>query len=167
MEKTKKALDHAAALSRAQSYCALAERCAHQVKQKLRLWGAAECDYEDIIERLRSRDFINHRRYAHAFARDKHRLSGWGAQRIARELRARHIEAEHIQSALAELAEEHDIQAKLRTTLEGKLKTFPPNLDRRKAYERLMRYGLYRGYDYDAVSSLAEGLLRALNKAED
>jgi recX family len=54
---------------------------------------------------------------------------------------------------LAELEEgEHSSpREQVLTLLRKKLRTLPPSLERRKVKDRLMRYGLYRGYEYEDV----------------
>ncbi len=159
METPKQTLDYAAALARAERYCAQAEHCLYEVRHKLRLWGAQADEIPAILDSLVERGFVDEARYARAFARDKHRFSGWGAQRIASQLRARHLASADIATAVAELQAEFDTADKLRTLLTSRYRTLPASLPRARAYERLMRYGLYRGYSYDAVASVVSSLL--------
>ena len=43
--------------------------------------------------------------------------------------------------------------------LRKKYRTFPQSLERRKAFDRLMRYGLYRGYEYEEVREATRTIL--------
>ncbi|MDO4692490.1 MAG: regulatory protein RecX [Porphyromonadaceae bacterium] len=159
MRQDKAPLTEEQALSKAARYCVGAERCLWEVQRKLAQWGASPEDYEPILAYLLAEGFVCEARYAEAFARDKHRFSGWGARRIEQELRARQIKSADIGTALGALEAELDPQEQLQKLLEKKYRSLPEGLDRRKAYERLMRYGLYRGYDYDAVAEIASTLV--------
>lgn len=154
-----KVIDRAKAYERAARYCATAERCNAQVLAKLRTWGAPSRDVQSILYDLTEAGFVDDERYAKAFTRDKHRFSGWGTRRIASELRAKGISSDIISTALTELTDECDTRDKLRTILEARLRSIPETLDRRRAWERLVRFGLYRGYDYEDVASIASSLL--------
>lgn len=153
-------MDEKQALSRAMSYCAVAERCAWEVRRKLKAWGIADEQHEDILAKLFREHYLNHERYACAFARDKFRFSGWGWRRIEQELRLRHIGSADIAAAKGGLEEEQTTE-KLREVLESKKRSLSPSLEPRKAYERLVRFGLYRGYDYDEVTRTARQILDA------
>lgn len=149
------------ALMRAMGYCALAERCAFDVLRKLKAWGVEEECHDDILDELFREHYLDHGRYACAFARDKHRFSGWGWRRIEQELRLRQITSADIACAQQMLAEQEQEGDKLNEVLERKLRSFPPSLEPRKVYERLVRFGLYRGYDYEAVVRTARQLLNS------
>ncbi|WP_044189067.1 regulatory protein RecX [Porphyromonas sp. COT-290 OH860] len=158
MRQDKAPLTREQALGKAARYCVGAERCLWEVRRKLEQWEASPEDYADILNYLQTEGFVDEGRYAEAFARDKHRFSGWGARRIEQELRGRHLKSADIAAALRRLEEELDPREQLQKLLEKKYKSLPSGLDRHKVYERLMRYGLYRGYDYEAVSSVASAL---------
>lgn len=147
------------ALRKATTYCARAEHCLSEVRQKLWQWRLEECYHEETLRYLTDNNYIDEWRYAEAFARDKHRLSAWGARRIADELRSRRIPSEAISAALAQLEAEAPITDKLSSLLERKFASLPADLEPRKQRERLLRYALYKGYDYDAARSAIERLL--------
>lgn len=148
------------AMNRAMTYCALAERCAWDVKRKLRNWGVEEEHYEEILEQLFREHYLNHARYASAYTRDKYRFSGWGWRRIEQELRLRQISSSDIAIAHEVLAEEEKTeQDKVLELLERKMRSLPHTLEPRKIYERLLRFGLYRGYCYEDVVRATRSLL--------
>lgn len=151
VERAKSELTPAEALERAASYCVKAERCIRQVRDKLYQWGIRGGEIDMIIDTLVERQFIDERRYACAYARDKHRFSSWGARRIASELRQRGVSSEIIREAIDELEDEYNIDEQLQTLLERKWRTISSDVPRRKAWEQMTRYALYRGYEYDAI----------------
>ena len=74
-------------LHKAASYCPISEHCISDVTTKLRAWEVEEFDRKKIIENLIEDDFINEKRYAVAFVRDKFRLNKWGKIKITMALR--------------------------------------------------------------------------------
>lgn len=84
-------------------WCDLRERCAVEVRQKLRGWGYNAQTTDDWIAELEQEGTLDEGRFAVAFASGKFRLSKWGKSKIAGELRMRQIASEHIQNALSEI----------------------------------------------------------------
>lgn len=134
-----------AALLRAQALCSRGEHCEADVRAKLSAWGIDYAQINIIIASLISEDFINHSRYATAFARDKYRFNGWGRQKIIQALRAKRIEDNLINNALLEIndneyddAMQHALNAKAKQ-LRGK--------EPRLARASLIRFAASRGYE--------------------
>lgn len=159
----KRSLSPDEAYARLASYCATAERSLADVQRKLRGWEVEDELQEAIIDRLLREDFLNLERFARAFVRDKYRFNGWGPIRLRQELRKHRLPSDLIDDALSELEEalEEEDDDQLLRILSGKLRTIPRNLDRRKIFERLMRFGLYRGYPYEEVREAIGELLDA------
>lgn len=151
------------ALRKATSYCARAEHCLHEVRQKLWQWRLDEAHHEEVLYYLTDNGYIDEARYAEAFARDKHRFSAWGVRRIADELRARRVPSALIRRAIASLEEEFPLEDQLTTLLERKLASIPEGLEPRKRYDRLMRHALYKGYSYDEIRDTLGRLLQDLD----
>lgn len=147
------------ALVRAAHYCVGVERCRYDVGRKLEQWEIEEHDRQGILAYLEAEHFIDELRYAEAFARDRHRLSGYGLRRIEQELRAKRIPPRYIRQALELLLETENPREKLLALLEKKYRSLPQSLDPHKVYERLMRYALYRGYDYDEAVEVCREIL--------
>lgn len=150
---TQKALTPKEAVARLASYCATSEHAPLELLRKLQRWGIEGDEAEEIVEQLKAEGFVDEKRFAVAFVRDKYRFNGWGPLRLRDELRRLRIPARYIDEALAELEEgEHSSpREQVLTMLRKKLRTLPPSLERRKVKDRLMRYGLYRGYEYEDV----------------
>lgn len=148
------------ALLRAARYCVGAERCCSDIRRKLWQWQVDEALHEEIIAYLLAEKYVDEERYCAAFVHDKSSLALWGTRRIHHELRAKQIPERTIQAALRELEEECEPSDQLLTLLSRKFRTLPDSLEWRKAYERLVRYGLYRGYEYDDIAPIAKSLLK-------
>lgn len=137
----------------AESYCMRAEHCKSEVQSLLKRHGGSNEQIEAIIRLLEQDRFINETRYALAFARDKYRFAHWGALRITQELRARKISQTDIENALQTIREEFDLAEDARRIILKKYTSMHKS-DRRKVYTGLMRFGLYRGYDYELLHQI-------------
>ena len=141
-----KALTPEEAYIRLAHLCSGSEQAPLTLERKLQRWGIDEDEAGEILERLKAEGFVSERRFAVAFVRDKYRFNGWGPLRLRSELRRLGIPTEFIDEQVVEL-------------LRKKYRTFPQSLERRKAFDRLMRYGLYRGYEYEEVREATRTIL--------
>ncbi len=145
---------------KAERYCVRAERSAWDVRRKLWDWGLRDKEQgEELIAQLENERYLDEERFARAFARDKYRFNSWGLRRIEQELRMRQIDSRLIAEILQEVEDEFDIQEQLQALLEKKYRSLPAGLERRKVYDRLMRYAAYRGFDFDDAQSIIEDLM--------
>ena len=156
-----KALTPEEAYIRLAHLCSGSEQAPLTLERKLLRWGIDEDEAEEILERLKAEGFVSERRFAVAFVRDKYRFNGWGPLRLRCELRRLGIPTEFIDEALEELEEEeeHSTYEQVVELLRKKYRTFPQSLEQRKAFDRLMRYGLYRGYEYEEVREATRTIL--------
>lgn len=101
MKKNDRPIQPTEARQRLEALCAKAEHCRWELRRKLALWHIGPSDAEAIMEHLEDRRFVDDRRYACAYARDKFALSGWGRRKIEAQLRMRRIDSAMIKEALA------------------------------------------------------------------
>lgn len=137
------------ALMKAEAYCSVAEHCKEEVYCKLKQWGAPLDSFEAIVNQLETEGFIDERRYARAFVRDKYRFAQWGRQKILQALKMKRLPACHVTKAINEIDEEEymDILTSLLRKKQGSIKA---NTD----YERtgkLIRYAVGKGYETGIV----------------
>ena len=150
------------AYARLASYCAQAERSPSDLRRRMQRLELEEELQAELLSRLEAEGFVSGERFARAFVHDKHRFNGWGPRRLEHELRRHGIASSVIATALEELEEEtsaEDEEPRVLQLLRAKQRSLPAGLERRKAYDRLMRFGLYRGYDYDEVREAITQLL--------
>ncbi|WP_455109760.1 regulatory protein RecX [Porphyromonas sp.] len=150
------------AYARLARYCAQAERSPSDLRRRMQRLELAEELQAELLMRLEAEGFVSGERFARAFVHDKHRFNGWGPRRLEHELRRHDIASSVIAAALEELEEEtsaEDEESRVLELLRTKQRSLPAGLERRKAYDRLMRFGLYRGYDYDEVREAIAQLL--------
>ena len=141
------------ALASLMRLCARAEKCEGDARRLMRRWGVDQKAAEEVLARLVRDRFIDDRRYATLFVREKLNLSGWGAYKIRTALKRKEVSEEIIREALAELD-----SGKLRARLDEQLKRKLRTLKAKTPYElktKLIRYGLSLGYDYEAVMDAA------------
>lgn len=137
-------VDTDALLSRAQRYCATAERCTYEVSMLLGRLGATTEQTDAIIDKLQQQAYINDARYCQAFVHDKVAFQAWGRMKIIMGLRAKHLPDELIDNAITAI-DEQAYNANIRKLILSKR-----NQDRQKQ----LRFMLQRGYTFDDLSSL-------------
>lgn len=152
--KTKSAEEALRSLMR---LCARGERSTGDAMRLMRTWGVPEGERQAVVDRLVAQRFIDNSRYAELYVREKSRLSGWGARKIAMQLRTKGVEKEVITEALAtiDIDEQSD---RLAEKLRRKMRTTKAQSD----YEmrgKLLRYALGLGYDYDDASTALDKIM--------
>lgn len=98
----------------------------------------------NVVDRLKRESLIDDARYANQFARQRAQSRKQGKFRIARELRARGVQDDHIEAALEANAPETDEAAMVRQRIERKLKLLRGEIDSKKIaalYRSLLRAG--------------------------
>lgn len=133
-------------LSRAQRYCATAERCTYEVSMLLGRLGATTEQTDAIIDKLQQQDYINDARYCQAFVHDKVAFQAWGRMKIIMGLRAKHLPDELIDNAIAAINEQA-YNANIRKLILSKR-----NQDRQKQ----LRFMLQRGYTFDDLRFVSQ-----------
>ena len=131
--------------------CARAEKSTGDAYRLMRLWGVPEGEWRGVVERLVAERFIDNRRYAMLYTREKSSLAGWGAKKIAHQLAAKGIEREIIAEVTAQLDGDSMVD-RLMDKLQRKSRTTKAA----NSYElrgKLLRYALGLGYDYEQAMS--------------
>lgn len=98
----------------------------------------------NVVDRLKGEGLIDDARYANQFARQRAQSRKQGQFRIARELRARGVQDQHIEAALEANAAETDEATMVRQRIERKLKLVRGEIDEKKIaslYRSLLRAG--------------------------
>ena len=134
--------------------CAKAERSSGDALRLMRGWGVADADARRVLDRLIADRFIDDRRYAEAFVREKMNLSGWGRYKIGASLRAKGIPQALVAEAMAQ-TDGTDMGDRLPEIL---LRRMRP-LKAASAFDaraKLMRYALSQGYDYETARDCVE-----------
>ena len=135
--------------------CSRSEKSTGDALRLMRTWGVPEAEQRGVLNKLIADRYIDNRRYAEAYTREKSQLAGWGERKIAMQLRLKGVERETISAVLAELMADDSMAERLREKLTKKLRTVKAAND----YElrgKLLRYALGLGYDYDMAAEAVE-----------
>ena len=152
--KTKSAAQAFAALQR---LAARSEKSSGDAMRLMQRWGVPEKERRGVLAKLVEQRFIDDRRYAEAYVREKSRLGGWGARKIALQLRSKGISQEIIKQALGKI-DGYEQRQRLEEKLRRKLKGIKAVND----YElrgKLLRYALSLGYDYDTSTEAVQSVI--------
>lgn len=137
--------------------CARGERSTGDALRLMRTWGVPEGERTAVVEKLVAQRYIDNRRYAEAYTREKSNLAGWGPKKIALQLRIKGIES-HIITETLRMLDDDTRRTHLDERLRRKLRTTKAAT----SYElrgKLLRYALSLGYDYDMSHSAVETIL--------
>ncbi len=135
--------------------CSRSEKSTGDALRLMRTWGVPEAEQRGVLDKLIADRYIDNRRYAEAYTREKSQLAGWGERKIAMQLRLKGVERETISTVLAELMADDSRAERLHEKLEKKLRSVKAAND----YElrgKLLRYALGLGYDYDMAAEVVE-----------
>ena len=132
-------------LERLQRQCARMEYCVSDIRRKAlkAMEGDAEAT-ERIVASLVKDRFVDDRRYAAAFAREKASLQGWGPVKIRFQLRGKGIPDEAVAEALQEIDPEK-AASKLDKLAADKYRLLQGDPQCRL---KLLKALLARGYEY-------------------
>ena len=131
--------------------CSRREYCTADVLKKAE--KALDGDHQQAVKVLNvlvEDKYVDDRRYAAAFARDKSSIAGWGAVKIRYMLSAKGISKDIISEALEEV-DVRKADDRLRKLLENKDRSLKEDPQRKM---KLLRFALGRGYSYDEVSAI-------------
>ena len=156
VQKVKRAKTAHEALSALMRLCARAERSSGDAIRLMHGWGLAEEEAQQVLARLVRERFIDDGRYAEAFVRDKMRLSGWGAYKIASALRAKGVAKGVIDEAMKQ-ATPTDMRDRLISLLTRRMKTMKYK-SKADARQKLLRYALSAGYDFSTARDCVESI---------
>ena len=117
---------------------------------------------QKVLARLKQNGLIDDARYAKQFARQRTEIRHQGKFRVARELRARGVPDQHIESAVAESSANSDEAAMVRQRIHRKLK-FLRGLNSNKTLDDRKVASLYRTLLRAGFSS--ETIRRELKRA--
>lgn len=151
MNDRKKTTDPTQAmLDRARRYCAMAEQCESNVRQKLIGWGASTADIDSIIDRLRDENYLDDERYARAYCESKMLHQHWGRQKVLYQLRLKHLPKDAIDSGMVAVADEA-YMAMLAETAGRKLADLG-GADAPDAVRRLTAFLASRGFSFEDIN---------------
>ncbi len=144
------------ALHKAAVYCSSSERCISDLKDRFESWQVKDADRQKIIDYLITEKYIDEKRYATAYAKDKFRYNKWGKIKINLQLKAKQIDDEIIREALNNIDEDDYIEM-VRKLTKDKLK----HISYQNEYEKkakLVRFLTSKGFESGIVFKVLDEL---------
>jgi len=146
------------ALNKAMALCASREYSSEDIRLKLNSWGLDASGAISVISTLIKENFINDKRYAEAFVKDKYKQNKWGKVKIAAHLRLKNIPSEIIESALATIDD-----GQYRQTIRDILTSHRRFIKAKNQFDlkgKFLRFGLSKGFEshilYDILNEMEE-----------
>ncbi len=147
--KTARAKSPEEALSSLMRQCAKAEKSSGDAMRLMSRWGLPSEQRVGVLQQLIAEKFIDDRRFAQAFVREKLNLSGWGERKIASSLKLKGISDGIISEVLSDL-DRDSMEERLFAKIERKARSVKYK-DKYDFKSKLIRYGISLGYDYSMV----------------
>ena len=117
-------------------------------------------DRRQILEKLQRQHFIDDERFAEAYVREKTRLAGWGIHKIRAGLRMKGIAPALIERVTQVLSDQRpDNKQRLAELLARKRRSLK-EADVYKVKDKLIRFGMSRGFDYEDVADVVQQVLQ-------
>jgi len=136
------------------NFIAFRERCESEVRDWLFKKKYADLT-EELVQRLKDRNYLSDERFARLFMRDRVKIKGWGPVRLRHELAAKRVAKHLIEVALEEIRDEFDFREMARDLADRKLKHLPRPTYKDK--KRLWSFLQRRGFEPSAISHALEG----------
>ena len=132
------------------SLCSRKEYCEKEIRDKIKQYGIDGSAEEEIMNSLKKSGFIDNRRYAAAYAKDKFSFNNWGRIKISAMLSSKGIPEEITRDALKEIPEDEYTEHCARVIF-SKMKTAPQLLDGYEGRSRLIKYAANKGFEYETI----------------
>lgn len=133
------------------------------IRTKLKRKKYEEHIIDRVIKVLKEYKMIDDIELANIIIRDKQNIKKIGKNRIKQDLYNKKIDSKIIEEALSiNINDEIEYENALYIG-EKKMKSIK-DIDKRKAYEKLARHLLYKGFSYDIVNKVARKLIKDINK---
>jgi regulatory protein len=150
--------DRKQVLEKMQLLCSRSEKCSHDIRSKIGNYHLTEKDEDWIISRLIEDKFIDDRRYAEYFVKDKFQLNKWGRMKIRHALIIKNIDESIINETLEKLNDESYAEVLKGLISQKNIKIKESNIFIRKG--KLFRFATQRGFESDLVYSSIDEVLK-------
>ena len=149
---------------RMRALCSRREYCSADIlKKAMSALDGDRARAETVVAKLIDEKYIDDLRYSSAFARDKSSIAGWGETKIRYMLSAKGISKDTIAEAL-ESIDEDKASGRLEKLMEAKARSLK---DDPQAKLKMLRFGVGRGYAYEAVARVTDRIIELWKDSED
>ena len=131
--------------------CSTSEQCLSDIEAKINRYDLTEEERTRILRHLVEEKYIDDRRYAEAFVRDKYRFNKWGRIKITQGLRMKGIDKETISNAMGVIDEQEYLDI-----LQDLIKAKRKSTRGKSTYEingKLIRFATGRGFEFSAIKT--------------
>lgn len=163
----KKHLSREEALSKLQRYCAYRERCRQEIRQKLKSLGYWGEHADELMNQLADERYWDEFRFAQVYTSDKFRLKRWGRKKIKQGLQQKQVPKAFIEQALKEEIVVEDYWKTLCYLAEKKRKTLKNTENTLEVKQKMTRFLLQKGYEYDLIQKMFAELDMDAEKRKD
>ena len=129
--------------------CANAEHCQYDMLEKMKRWELSDEAQARVMARLIEERYVDDRRYARAFVKDKIRYNKWGHRKVQQGLWMKRIDKEIQDEVLNEIDEKEYLNV-LKPLLKQKRKSIKANSDY-ELNQKLVRFAYGRGFTFDII----------------
>ena len=147
------------ALQSLKRICSRAERSSGDALRLMQRWGVDREQAYGVLHQLIKERYIDDRRYAEAFIKDKSSFSKWGYYKIVKALQAKGISKEIIDSVIADRLDDVMESDRLERLLILKRRQIKDS-DPYKIKSRLVRYGIGAGWPMSSVVEIVEKMIK-------
>ena len=131
------------------SLCANAEHCQYEMLEKMKRWELSDEAQARVMAQLIEERYVDDRRYARAFVKDKIRYNKWGRRKVQQGLWMKRIDKEIQEEVLNEIDEKEYLNV-LKPLLKQKRKSIKANSDY-ELNQKLVRFAYGRGFTFDTI----------------
>lgn len=131
------------------SLCANAEHCQYEMLEKMKRWELSEEAQARVMAQLIEERYVDDRRYARAFVKDKIHYNKWGRRKVQQGLWMKRIDKEIQDEVLDEIDEKEYLDV-LKPLLKQKRKSIKANSDY-ELNQKLVRFAYGRGFTFDII----------------
>ena len=131
-------------------WCSRKECCRKEMFDKAVSWGCTPAEAHELVDFLVEQKFVDERRYAEAFVKDKLRFNKWGRVKIALMLRMQKIDNNIIMDVMSGI-DQTEYQQVLTGELQKKLKTIRQGNSFEKI-GKLFRFAASRGFEPEMIN---------------
>ena len=129
--------------------CANAEHCQYEMLEKMKRWELSDEAQARVMARLIEERYVDDRRYARAFVKDKIRYNKWGRRKVQQGLWMKRIDKEIQDEVLNEIDEKEYLNV-LKPLLKQKRKSIKANSDY-ELNQKLVRFAYGRGFTFEII----------------
>ena len=147
-------------MNRAAALCARSEQAPKDIRERLLKWGLENHDASQVLQNLIEQGFLDEKRYARAFFKDKFAFNGWGKIKIAHQLKLKDISASAISEAMTAI-DDDQYRDRLVELLRAKWRTVQDR-EPRAAWAAMMRFAASRGCE----AALASECIRQVTRLD-